>query len=61
MADKNIVMGDGCGSVEKEPVVSCSDNDTHDAVTVYFYDESLKGKKCEDIVVFTPNTEEGLE
>lgn len=58
IADENIVMGDGCNTVKKDPVVSCSDNDTHDAVTVYFYDESMKGKKCEDIVKFIPNTEE---
>ena len=43
-----------CDEVAKLPVVTCTDNDTFDSVRVVFYDEKLKGKKCEKLVTFIP-------
>ena len=54
MESGKVVYGDGCEKVEEKSVVVCSDNDSYNALTVYFYDESLKGKTCEEIDPFEP-------
>ena len=47
----------GCGDIVlKTPVVTCSDGDDVNSVTVFFYDKNLAGKKCKDLVSFVPAT-----
>lgn len=40
--------------VLKVPVATCSDGDEVNSVTVFFYDKTLAGKKCKDLVTFVP-------
>ncbi|WP_295057092.1 hypothetical protein [uncultured Fibrobacter sp.] len=51
---EGVVYGDGCENVEEKSVVVCSDDDSYNAMTVYFYDKELKGKTCEEIDPFEP-------
>ena len=44
--------------VVKTPVVTCSDGDEINSVTVFFYDKNLAGKKCKNLVTFIPAAEE---
>jgi len=51
---KGLIAVSSCDEVAETPVAICSDNDTFDALTVYFYDPALKGKKCKDLITFVP-------
>ena len=51
---KGLIGLTSCDKVAEIPVAICSDNDTFNAVTVFFYDPALKGKKCKDLITFVP-------
>lgn len=54
------IMVEKCGAVAKTPVAICSDNDDDAPLMVYFYDQALKGKKCEELITFVPAKENPL-
>lgn len=54
------IIVEKCGAVAKTPVAICSDNDDDAPLMVYFYDQALKGKKCEELITFVPAKENPL-
>ena len=55
---EGVIYGFGCDALEKTPVITCTDNDTYDAVKIVYFDEALEGKDCEDVITFIPVDDE---